>query len=652
MNFFAHQEEARRRTLALVALFVLAVVLIILILYAGLTVLFIAQPIRSARAGLGPPALWWWQPKLLACVTLTVLALVGVASLAKTLSLREGGAAVAKMLGGREVAPDTIDPREKRLRNVVEEMALASGTPVPRVYLLDEEGGINAFAAGFSTRDAVVAVTKGTLDRLTRDELQGVVAHEFSHLLNGDSRLNIRLIGVLQGILAIGLIGRAMLRSTGRVRRDSRGAPALLGLGLLLFLVGYIGVFAGRLIKAAVSRQREYLADASAVQFTRNPGGIGGALRKIGGFVLGSSVGASHAEEASHFFFGEGVKVSFLSGLLATHPPLPERIARVEPAFRGVFDVIEADAPPVALEEFEQAGISGLAGREAATLDPAVPEPAVPEPAVPEPASIVDRIGRPTAESLEAAIGVSAAIPDAVLTAVRTPIGAVATVYALLLDAGDAERKRQFDALAREAPDAVAEAARVHDLVRALGEHARLPLLDLAAPALRALSGDDRARLLRGVDALVTEDGALTLFEFAVQQVLAARMRKGKGPDRVAYYSAAPLASDLVVLLAGIAQAGNPDDPKAARDAFLAGWARLPKMGKKPALETLVEKAPLADVARAIARIALASFPVKQRVIDACAHAALADRVVAARETDLLRAVSAALDCPLPPLSA
>ena len=256
-------------------------------------------------------------------------------------------------MGGRLLHPQTTDLNERKILNVVEEMAIAAGTPVPPVYLLENEEGINAFAAGHAPNDAIIGVTRGCVQTLSRDELQGVIGHEFSHILNGDMRLNLRLMGVLFGILLIGLTGYILLRSTSgygyRVRvnsrDDDRGRRNILPLiGLALYVIGYVGVFFANLIKAAVSRQREFLADASAVQFTRNPEGIAGALKKIGR-LAGSAMHEPRAAEASHMFFGNIGGVGQLFGLLATHPPLVERIRRLDPSFDGDFSKVRLDAP-------------------------------------------------------------------------------------------------------------------------------------------------------------------------------------------------------------------------------------------------------------------------------------------------------------------
>ncbi len=333
-DFFERQDVARRNTKWLVAMFIFAVIGIVGSTFVA-TALVLGAANEHGRFSFEVPLL----------ASAAALGLIVIGSLYKTAQLAAGGTVVAERLGGRRVYPNTIDPVERRLLNIVEEMALASGVPVPPVFLLSREQGINAFAAGYSPSDAVVSVTRGCAQQLTRDQLQGVVAHEFSHILNGDMRLNLRLIGVLHGILLMGLVGRELLRfgsySSGgnRSRRNDSGAYLLL-IGLAFMVIGFLGLFLGNLIKAAASRQREFLADASAVQFTRNPEGIAGALRRIGAAIFGSKLISPRADEASHMYFAEGI-----STLFASHPPLRERIRRIDPQWDGKYPpALPADA--------------------------------------------------------------------------------------------------------------------------------------------------------------------------------------------------------------------------------------------------------------------------------------------------------------------
>ncbi|MFY9341503.1 MAG: M48 family metallopeptidase, partial [Planctomycetota bacterium] len=323
MDFFGHQEQARSASKRLVFLFVLALAGIVTCVYVAAQLLLVATD--NGRGG-------FFDPAVFAVVAIGTLAVVGIAMLFKTAQLKSGGGKVAELLGGRAIEPGTHDPKERMLRNLVEEMAIASGVPVPDVFVLDDEAGLNAFAAGWSSADAAVAVTRGCLETLDRDELQGVIAHEFSHVFHGDMRLNIRLMGVLFGIVCLATIGRILVRTLGRGGGNKKGGAAAIAMfGLCLMLIGWIGVLFARLIQAAVSRQREFLADASAVQYTRNPRGIGMALAKIGG--LSAQLQSPHTEEASHMLFADGVR-RFIGGALATHPPLEQRIERVLPGFR------------------------------------------------------------------------------------------------------------------------------------------------------------------------------------------------------------------------------------------------------------------------------------------------------------------------------
>ncbi|MDP2398804.1 MAG: M48 family metallopeptidase [Burkholderiales bacterium] len=343
MDFFGKQAQARTKTTALVLYFVLAVILIVAAVYsASLGILHFTQVMTNDGAPVALPS--WrsivlWDPQLFGWVVSGTLGVVLAGAIYKFLRLSRGGSAVAEELGGRLLVDDPTDADERRLRNVVEEMALAAGVPVPKVYVLDSDSGINAFAAGHNAGDAAIGITRGGMTLLTRDELQGVIGHEFSHLLNGDMRMNIRIMGVLFGIVCLTVIGRVLMHSRGG---GNRGRAPMLLLGVALLIIGAVGVLFGRLIQAALSRQREMLADASAVQFTRNPAGLAGALRKIGS--VGARIDSPHAGEASHMFFENGLGKPVF-GWLATHPPLAERIRAIDPSWDGRFDAIVTTTP-------------------------------------------------------------------------------------------------------------------------------------------------------------------------------------------------------------------------------------------------------------------------------------------------------------------
>jgi Zn-dependent protease with chaperone function len=538
------------------------------------------------------------------------------------------------MVGARPVSPATEDAAERRLLNVVEEMAIASGTAVPRVYLM-EEGGINAFAAGYSPNEAVIAVTRGALDGLDRDRLQGVVAHEFSHILNGDMRLNIRLLGVLNGILVIGAMGLHILRGMGRGRIRSRGRGSgqamllILGFGLALTVIGFAGVFCGRLIKSGVSRQREFLADAAAVQYTRNPAGIAGALRAILEGQSGSLVGNRHAEDLSHMFFAEGFR-SRLGSWLATHPPLTERIARIDPRLlaQGSKDIA---APATTVET--SPGVSTLAGQSSGSLAPA---------------AVVASVGQLAPSRLALAATLTDRIPERLRRALRTDVGASGVVLALLLHRDPVAREAQLAAMrAVRDPRSLTSILQRRQEIEVLGPELRLPLLELALPVLGELGTEARQTLLAEVRAVVTADNKVSLAEFVVQTLLRHQIGPGAGrATPIRYRVMEPLLTDCGLLLSLLAH-GSRMPMDARREAYGIAMGRL---GVAGASLLDPKDCGLDAVEHALGRLRGAAPAIKQRFLEAGAAIVLADGVVKTPELELLRALSMVLDCPMPPL--
>jgi Zn-dependent protease with chaperone function len=640
IDFFQQQDTARRKTSLLVVYFVLAILALIALVYGLLLALDL-----YGTGELVP----LWQPELLLVVAAGVGVVVGGASVFKVAQLASGGQAVALMMGGAEVPGTTRDARERRLLNIVEEMAIAAGVPVPPVYILDEPG-INAFAAGYAPGDAVVAVSQGCLQYLTRDELQGVVAHEFSHVLNGDMRLNIRLIGLIFGIIALSIIGRILMFSAGRGssnRRDAQGGMVMLGVGL--FVLGLVGAFFGRLIQSAVSRQRECLADASAVQFTRNPHGIAGALKKIGGLKEGSRVENPRADEVGHMFFANAFRQG-ITGLLATHPPLDDRIRRIDPTFNGEYPEVR----PVGVDPAE------LKGPRLGRVPPLGGLPTLPGlPQVPLPVlglageQAASRVGHVTPKEIRYAEAVHADFPAELRDAAQEPFSARALVYALLLDPRADLRDAQLSRLksGAEGPD-FAETLRLAAPVQAVPDALRLPLLDLAMPALRQMSPRQHQAFRAQVEELINADQRLSLFEYTLGCVLHRHLdaqflpnRQPRGPLKTSPQKLAPAAAKVLSLLAWEGQ----DEPDRAAGAFATGMRsyvggdhthRLPPR----------EQCSLAEFDAALQLLNRSAPAIKRRAIVACAACILADRQVTVRESELLRAICDTLDCPLPPL--
>ena len=640
MNFFEHQEKARRSSGRLVILFALAVGAIIAILYFFFACLLVSQSVLESDSSTdGYREIGLWQPMTLLYVVGGTLLCSGLACMIKIFGLSDGGSAVAEMVGAVRVNPSTSDPQERKYINVVEEMAIASGVPVPAIYIMQEELNINAFAAGYTVQDAAVAVTRGCIDSLNRDELQGVVAHEFSHILNGDMRLNIRLIGVLAGILFIAVIGRIVLeigaRSGGRRSRDKEGggaALAMLAIGLVLFLVGYIGYFFGSLIKAAVSRQREFLADASAVQFTRNPDGIGGALRKIGGYESGE-LETNRASEISHMFFSNVVE-SFFS--FSTHPPLPERISRVE---------------SLPIDDIGQ-GMSGGAGGAGASLAPGVSGLA--GGAVKTSAdAVVASAGSVTGAGVENAIHIVASLPAGLAEAAQHPLSASALVYLLILPENKKERRKLVrgglgDILGQ---DELGELRRLEKSMPQLDGHARLPLLEMCAPALRNLTEDQARDFIDRIERIVNLDNEVDLREFCyitmIEFCLYGRGRLRR-KNKKRHRSFSFMADDFSRVLSVLTVAGHTE-PDQRASSFEAAQSCL---DGKVKLEYIEEGIPVAELRTSIGRLARSTLRIRKALLEAASYCVLADDAIEVREAEMLRALAHAVGVPLPPFLA
>ncbi|HEY5809737.1 MAG TPA: M48 family metallopeptidase, partial [Povalibacter sp.] len=551
-----------------------------------------------------------------------------------------GGGVVARSLGGVRVSPDTTDPLQRRLLNVVEEMAIASGVPMPEVYLLEQEAGINAFAAGHSPANAAVAVTRGTLTKLNRAELQGVIAHEFSHILNGDMRLNVRLMGLLFGLLVIALIARTVLRIAPRGRSGGKkdgGIAFILAAAFVVLIVGYIGLFFGRLIQAAVSRNRESLADASAVQFTRDPLGLRGALVKIGAAPEGSQIGNPEAEEVAHMLFAPGIK-----RLFATHPQLEDRLKAIDPRFdRKEFSEVRARLISANVAAAEAEAASEMRSP-AQRLDSLI---AVPSAA----GSVAQLVGNPGTQHMEAAHEMRLSLPEALTIAGRHAASARALFLALTLEAEPAARARQQAFIARQlgAEIATAMIALIAE-VDSLQPQQRMPVLMHAFPALRQLTRDERIQLLACLNGLQRE-GQLSLHGYVLRKLAQVHLRDDLDPrGRMGKVPLNAVGPDLQVLFSVLAQHGHEhaDD---ARRAYEAGMhVLLPR--ERPAYAVATNWTQQLDMA--LSRLDQLAPVAKEQLVEALVKTISHDQRLTIGEAELLRAVCAVVHCPLPPLVA
>ncbi|MDG2200561.1 MAG: M48 family metallopeptidase [Phycisphaerales bacterium] len=635
MDFFAHQDHARRRTGRLVLYFAMAIVSIVIVLYIVAMILFnwseVSASSNQGGAGNSVVVVEYWNWTIFLGILGLCTLIIGGGSLYRILHLASGGSVVAESLGGKLLDYEHAGPDERRLLNVIEEMAIASGVPVPPVYLIEDDT-INAFAAGYRPTDAVIGVTRGCVEGLSRDQLQGVMAHEFSHIFNGDMRLNIRLVGVIHGLLVMGVIGYYVLRTAGlssggrsSSNNKGNGAAFFLIFGLAMMAVGFIGTFFGRLIQAAVSRQREFLADASAVQYTRNPDGIGGALRAIGGIKKKTSMPHT-ASEYNHMFFAQA-----LDSVFASHPPLADRISRIEGV--PVSEVGEAPASQ-ASRIASAAGASGFAGEVSTSAVHAA----------------VESIGVVNPESIKAVGHVISTLPDSIKAATHDPWGARLVILGLLLPPGGTDASRELTSLEASLDEQHLKMLRnLHATIRNLHPSQRLPLIDMAIPALSRMSQPQYDEFMGIVTSVIRSDGQVSLFEWCIHTTLERHLGErfqadSKHPPRNRRLSKS--IDDANLVLAIVARLGS-DDAGSAMPGWKAGIERLGSSNLRMPEES---QCSLRNLRTALNRLQRIRFQDRRVLLEACEATIDHDGKTTIEEAELLRAIADSLGCPMPPV--
>ncbi len=635
MNFFESQDTAKRNTGKLIFLFVLAVLSLIVVTNILLMFIFGFAETGMTGGAATPSFQFDWTSFLLVSVAVSGVILLG--SLYKISALSGGGARIAEMMDGKLLVPGVQALSERRVLNVVEDMAIASGTPVPPVYLL-EESGINAFAAGYSPSDAIIGISRGAIDTLSREQLQGVIAHEFSHILHGDMRINIRLIGVLHGIMILGIIGYHLLRG-GAYSRRSKNSQGIVFLGLGLIIVGFVGTFFGNLIKAAVSRQREYLADASAVQFTRNPAGIGGALMQIALHKNHSYLQNPNSMEISHALFEEG-RHSALSGLYATHPPLEERIRAVLPDWDGDYAIAKVwsaaeSEPRRAVSSNREKATAILTGASGVLIADA----------------LINQVGKPEQRHLEYADALLQQTPAILLDAAHEPSAARAVVYLLVLHQNPAARQQQLDFLASSADQGVyVELQKLTAEIDSVEAAQRLPLITIALASLRQLSASQYQLFKENFQRLIALDNKISLLEWALQKIVFHHLDAVFEKHRAGHFGKKNLQSsgESCALLLSILVHSSSQKGISKQQAFLAGAETL----DFPMQLKAVESISFEDLNAALDQLAQLNPLQKPALLKACVACISADKNVLPIEVELLRAIAATIDCPIPPLLA
>ena len=653
MDFYARQAAARGQTRWLVIGFVLSLLAVALAL--DLVLFTFLSSSRADGIVVAPLQFAALNPGVALFSTLIVMGVLGLASLYKSMELRGGGGVVARNLGGVLVAHDTTDIQRKRLLNVVSEMAIASGVPMPEVYVLEQESAINAFAAGHTPANAAVTVTQGALERLNRDQLQGVIGHEFSHILNGDMRLNVQLMGWVFGLFVVALIGRLILNFSPRNRRGNNG---IIALGFAVMVLGYVGLFLGRLMQAAVSRQRERLADASGVQFTRNPQGLKEALVKIAATPDGSVLATPHAEQAAHMFFAEG-----LNRFFATHPPILERIRELDPQFderelaRVAAEYERAEGGTDTGATDGRAGISDadVRGGAAGFAPSAMAEPGVAAAPSRAPASdlsvatpgagVSSLAGSLDAHHIQQAQAIHAALPDSVRE-FQSPGRAQAFVLALLLSKEPQVRQRQLALLGQSlSVGNFAVIQQIAPVADAIDPMLRLPALQQVFPSLRRAPIAQRRALAQLASQLIHADARIDAFEFSLAKLLETLLND-ELDARVPHgtLSLEDVEEEINVLFATLAQLGAQDE-HSAQIAYEAGMTVVLPM-RSPEYKALSDWP--RQLSNALPRLGRLSPVAKKTVIDGLVKTITSDEVLTEAEAELLRTVCALLHCPIP----
>jgi Zn-dependent protease with chaperone function len=648
MDFFHRQEAARLNTARLLPYIVLAVVLTSAALYLlSIAIYAVAMPLIDAYNSVDTVMRGadrdirllkrFWIPGLLYAVFVLTILIVVAGSAFKFHQLRKGGSIVAVALGGSPIDPQTENADERRLLNVVEEMSIASSTPMPDVYVLDRENCINAFAAGHTVHDMVIGVTHGCLRALNRDEMQGVIAHEFSHILNGDMRLNMRLTGIVHGIYCITLGAYALMTEIKDRELEDKSLFEIIidlargALGFVLAFIGFNGAFFGRVIKRAVCREREFLADAAAVQFTRFPDGLAGALKKAEAWAE-RRILIPAAEEVSHIFFNN-VRDDDQNQLTSTHPPLAERVRRLDPGFYKSIARPEFSAPDSESDEEKPPPRC----RAAADLLPLE--------------NLLSRLPVPTDEHLTYATALLASLPKPVVRASRKPAGACALVYTLLLASDEKTRVAQLSALKSAIePTVYEELADLLPIVAQMDVRTKLPLVEISLPALRRLSSEQHGHFICTIQHLVHSDAQVDVFEFALERMLRRHLQvhfTGPVKEKVRFLRIRPLAHSCSVLLSTLAHVGH-DVPDKIANAFRNGGMALGLPADELTLLDLAD-CNLTRLEAALSEVSESAAGVKNLILNACIQTVSADGFIGVKETELVRAIADSLGCAIPP---
>lgn len=647
MNFFENQERARKKTFLLVMLLLIAVLLIVLAINILIIVVFTLmhnEDLAHLTANIRRDEFISFCTNTAVIVTPVVLFVIFLGTIIKMFMLNNGGLSIAEMVKARPVDVNTDNLLEKRFINVVEEMAIASGISVPHLFVMENEKGINAFVAGYSPEDTVLVVTQGALEQLNRDELQGVIGHEFSHIFNSDMHINIKLIGIVSGIVMISQMGSFILRnmrfrsSSSNSKDDNKLQIVILISGIGLLVIGYIGLFFGRWIKAAISRERESLADATSVQYTRNPTGLIGALMRIQAYEQGTLLNSTSADDINHMCFGPSLEMLF-SGLLASHPPIEERIQALDP--QGYY------APNIKLTRDENVAKPSKAHRELNAKDlmigTVVLANKIQQAQNVNLGEIKQSIGNPSLAHVDVAKQLLKQIPEPLNVVAHDPNKVKLLYFALMMPESEEQFQSATQLLSTLLPEnEQQQVLQYSQIIHDLGKTVKLPLIDISLAAFKQISIEERKIIYQNLEKIALLDKE-NLFEFTLLSILSKATGVPKTKRRINNLTVSALLPQISALLFAVIKSGHSDPT-----LQVACYDKL--MKEFTDLTIPLPKAEPLKLNFILSQLNHLTPLCKEQLINACLHCIEEDNIINVNEAELVRAIAARLDCPIPPI--
>jgi len=636
MDFYKEQENSKKKSALLLLIFIISICVVVF--FVGM--FFIAIDVFVYEEGTKSfnltPSYILQNARLNVIISsfLSIFIVIVYGASKKFDELERGGYVIANELGGRLLFGESASSKEKTLINVADEMSLAAGVGSVPIYIIENKH-INAFVAGTTYDNAVLSVTRGAVELLNRDELQGVIAHEFSHIFNGDMKLNNFASGCISGILYIFIIGTELFfplqftatkHFSGITPKDVLRIfvyPLTMSAGIALMLLGVVGVACAAFMQFALNRQREYLADASAVQFTRYPQGIANALKKIG--MYGDTLNNLRAGCYEHIFFSSH-----------SSPSVGKRIKKIEPHWDGEF-IETRDKQD---EIFSRKKIHPLTmSIKALTV-----------------AHILGQItnsGVINDRALKHAKEVLNSIPDNVKQNAQNPLGAEFIIYTLLLDKNHESRKLQCIAIAgklfkdlKHQDTAVKMLMDMYESIGFLEPVAYLDIIHICASTLKNISANQYAVFRKQVNELILHDEHVSVFEWCVRYIVLYPLDMAFGLRKTPldiHTHIGALKNELEILLSALSYIQFKDDAN-GRDIF----ERVKKQGGITALKYI----PYSEFSperfeKVVDEIQNSKPMVRRKILELCIFALNGDGEINNRDIAVIHALGEVLHLPL-----